>query len=309
MDVLSSTLLSLQPKGARYYPSEMSAPWGFSTPEGPASYHVMLEGSCRFEVGGLPPVDLHAGDVAVTPSGAACRFRSDADALTPPITALRSLVGDDGVLRRDGEGPVTQLMCGTIDFDLAVPHPLLDALPDRVVVRSIDCERSPWLKHTLDAIAFESRCNRPGAAAAMSYLACVLFVRIIRVYLDRHEPAAPGLVRALRDPYVAPSVDAIHNDPAAGWTVERLAETAGLSRSAYAERFTEVMGEPPMEYVTRWRMREAARLLRTGNDPLAVVADRVGYGSAASFGRRFKQEVGITPGGFREAGVNPSIPV
>lgn len=299
MDLLSTTLLQLQPSGSQYYPSEMSAPWGFSTPEGAASYHVVLSGACYLEVEGMDPVMLRAGDAAVTPNGAPCRFRSDLRALAPPIESLIPHVDEAGVLRRPGSGPETNLVCGTIDFDLAVPHPLLDALPPRIVVRSMDCDQAPWLRQTLDAIAFESRCTRPGAHAAMSYLACVLFVRVVREHMSRIEDAAPGLLRALNDPHIAPVVEAIHNEPATDWTVEALADVAALSRSAFAERFASVMGEPPMEYVTRWRMREAARLLRTGTAPLVEVAEQVGYSSAASFGRRFKLEMGQPPGRYR----------
>jgi AraC-like DNA-binding protein len=301
MDLLSDTLLRLQPNGSRYFPSELAAPWGFSTPDGPASYHVVLKGDCEMLVEDLEPVDLHAGDVALTPGGAACAFRSDDRAMTPSIESLLESVDDDGILRRRGDGPFTHLVCGTIDFDLAVPHPLLDALPDRLVVRSIDCERAPWLQQTLDAIAFESRCTRAGSSAAMSYLACVLFIRVVREHLRRNVPDGPGLLRALEDPHVAPALEAIHAHPERDWTVANLADQVGLSRSAFADRFSDVMGEPPMEYVTRWRMREAARMLRTGSAPLIEVAEQVGYSSSASFGRRFKHEMGTTPGTYREA--------
>lgn len=300
MDLLSATLLQLQPRGARYFPSAMSAPWGFSTPEGSASYHVVLKGECRFEVEGVEPVVLRAGDVAITPSGSPCRFRSDPSALAPPIESLIASVDDTGVLRRSGSGPETHLVCGTIDFDLAVRHPLIEALPPRIVVRAMDCEQAPWLRQTLDAIAFEARCTRPGAPAAMSYLACVLFVRVVREYMSQRENAAPGLLRALNDPKIAPVIEAIHGTSSAEWTVEALADVAALSRSAFAERFASVMGEPPMEYVTRWRMREAARLLRTGTAPMAEIAEQVGYGSAAAFSRRFKREMGQTPGRYRK---------
>jgi len=299
MDLLSDSLLRLQPRDARYYPSELAAPWGFATPEGPASYHVVLEGSCWFDVDGHAPTQLHAGDVAITPTGRACRFRSASDAWAPPLASLMPYVGDDGVLRPPGLGPTTHLICGTVDFDLAAPHPLLDALPARIVVRSPEEDAKPWLRQTLQAIAHESRLRQPGASAAMSYLACVLFVRVVRAYLRESDVPGPGLLRALQDPQIAPVLDAVHTRPADDWTVASLADVAGLSRSAFAERFVEVMDVTPMAYVTRWRMREAARLLRAGKAPLDEIADRVGYGSAAALGRRFKQEVGETPGTYR----------
>lgn len=309
MDLLSDSLLRLQPRDARYYPSALSAPWGFATPEGPASYHVVLEGQCWFDVDDHAPVQLHAGDVAITPTGRACRFRSGADVWAPPLASLMPYVADDGVLRPPGSGPTTHLICGTIDFDLAAPHPLLDALPARIVVRSAEEGTKPWLRQTLQAIAHESRLGEPGASAAMSYLACVLFVRVVRAYLqeadlqesDRRASGAPGpgLLRALQDSQIAPVLEAVHTRPDHDWTVASLAATAGLSRSAFAERFVEVMDVTPMVYVTRWRMREAARLLRMGEAPLDEIAERVGYGSAAALGRRFKQEVGKTPGTYR----------
>jgi len=126
----------------------------------------------------------------------------------------------------------------------------------------MDCEQAPWLRQTLDAVGFESRCTRPGAPAAMSYLACVLFVRVVRGHVSRLEDAAPGLLRALNDPYIAPVIEAIYNKPAMDWTVEALADVAALPRSAFAER--------------------------------------VEYSSAASLGRRFKLEMGQTPGRYRK---------
>jgi AraC-like DNA-binding protein len=304
-DLLSHALDDLRPRGAGYFPSRLAAPWGFSVPDGPASYHVILDGDCLLDVDGADPVRLSAGDLAVTPQGASFIFRSGPEALAPPIDEVFDAPDDDGLYRRDGTGEATRLVCGTLTFDDTLPHPLLDALPPLIVVREADQGRVPRLRSLLDLCAAEARAPRPGASALMGHVGCVLLIQAIRAHLSTSETTAAGWLRALDDPPLARALQAVHADPAADWTVERMAQEAGLSRSAFAARFADTVGETPMDYVRTWRMREAARLLRDEEAPLDAVAERVGYASGAALSRAFKRVAGQPPGQYRERAEPP----
>jgi AraC-like DNA-binding protein len=308
-DLLSHALDDLRPRGAGYYPSRLSAPWGFSVPGGPASYHVVLDGDCVLDVDGMAPRRLDAGDLAVTPQGASFAFRSGPDALAPPIGDVFDAPDDDGIYRRGGTGAPTRLICGTLTFDDTLPHPLLDALPPLIVVREADQGRVPQLRSLLTLCASEARARRPGAAALMGHLGCVLLIQAIRAHLSGPEATPTGWLRALDDPALVRALEAVHADPAADWTVGRMAETAGCSRSAFAARFADTVGETPMSYVRTWRMREAARILRDDDAALDVVADRVGYASGAALSRAFKRVTGQTPGQYRASADPPPAAV
>jgi AraC-like DNA-binding protein len=298
-DLLSRALDDLRPRGLGYYPAHLSAPWGFSVGAGPASYHVVLDGQCVLDVDGAEAATLRAGDLAVTPKGASFAFRSGPDALTPPIADVFAAPDPDGIYRRAGSGPETRLVCGTLTFDDTLPHPLLRALPPLIVVRAAEQAGRPHLRSLLDLCAAEARAQPPGATALMGHVGAVLLIQAVRAHLTDASPPAAGWLRALDDPPLARALRAVHEAPAADWTVERMAAEAGLSRSAFAARFAETVGEPPRAYLTRWRMREAARHLTSGDAPLDAVADRVGYASGAALSRAFKRVTGQTPGRYR----------
>ena len=306
MDVLSDVLRALHPRGAVHHRSEMAAPWGLADGDGSAAtYHVVLRGRCLIEVIETgEEAALEAGDVAVLPRGHAHALRDRRTSAVTPVMELVARHPPDvsGVLRvGDGEER-TALVCGGVSFGEPHLHPLLEALPPLLVLRRALYACEPWLEHTLRFLTSEALSGRPGAEVVMSHLSCVLFIQAVRTYLDGDAPCRRGWLRALQDPPVSRALAAIHQDPAAPWTVERLASEAGLSRAGFAARFCDLVGEPPMRYVTRWRMYRAGHLLRTEPLTLADVAERVGYRSEAAFSRVFKRWMPSAPGAYRKGG-------
>jgi AraC-like DNA-binding protein len=304
-DALDLAFSTLHPRGAVLYRSELSGTWGLSAGEGAATFHVLESGSCRACIGGQT-LTLEAGDLLVLPHGSAVAFRSSADADAPLVEELivQHPPGPDGVLRIGGEAGETRLICGVLDFDDAIPHPVLAALPTHLVVRRAD-DRSAWLAHTLDFLSCEARAARPGAATVMGHLAGILFVQAVRAFAEsmacRRSREPSGWIGALADAHVGPALRAIVTAPERKWTVESLGHEAGLGRSAFASRFRKRVGETPMQHVTRWRVHRASRLLRSDLG-LAEIAARVGYENQAAFGRAFKRWTGHPPGTKRQQG-------
>ena len=298
-DPLDDALGGLLPRGAFLFRSELGAPWGFTAPAGPASFHIVESGRCALAVGG-ETVTLGPGDLAVLAHGSEARFGDGPGRPAPPLADVleRHPPGPSGVLRNDADGPRTALVCGRVAFDDAVPHPVLDALPPVLVLRA-DAADAPWLAPTLQFLSCESRSGRPGAATVMGHLGSVVFLQAVRAALATC-PARAGWLGALGDVHLGPALRAIHRAPEAPWTVEALGREAGLGRSAFAARFREAVGESPMRHVTRWRVYRAARLLRA-DATLAEAAEGVGYESEAAFSRAFKRWTGRSPGAVRRA--------
>ncbi len=299
-DPIDSALGALRPRGVFLFRSELAAPWGLTDDTAAATFHIVETGRCVLTVSGVTET-LESGDLAVLPHGVAASFRDAPGRAAPPVADLLARYPPDasGVLRNDGSGPRTVLVCGGIVFDDAVPHPVLDALPPVLVLRGAMHDGTPWLANTLQFIACESRSGRPGAATVMGHLGSVLFIQAVRAALA--DASAPGWLGAFADAHVGPALHAIQRAPERPWTVEALGREAGLGRSAFAVRFRAAVGESPMQHVARWRVYTAARLLAGGHLPVAHVGERVGYESEASFGRAFKRWTGRTPGDVRRA--------
>lgn len=299
-DPLDRALAGLRPHGAFLYRSELSAPWGLSDASGLATFHIVEAGACWLSAGG-ETIHLNEGDLVVLPSGAEAAFRDAPRTPAPPVSEMLARHPPDasGILRNDGSGAQTVLVCGGLTFDDAVPHPILKALPPVLVLRGAMHDDAPWLSNTLRFLACESRSARPGAATVMGHLGSVVFIQAIRAALDG--ALVPGWLGAVRDAHIGPALHAIQSAPERPWTVEALGREAGLGRSAFAARFRAAVGESPMQHVTRWRVYTAARLLRDGDLPVAHVGERVGYESDAAFSRAFRRWTGASPGALRRA--------
>ena len=199
-----------------------------------------------------------------------------------------------------GDGELTSLLCGNYHLDRSRPHPLVSQLPELIHLRTGD-GRHPQLTSAVELLRTELDGPRIGSSGIVPALIDSLLLYILRAWMDEFPRRAPGWAGALRDPAIAPALAAIHADPANGWTVESLAARAGLSRAAFARKFHLMVGEPPLTYLTRWRMTTAARMLRESDSALAAVAARTGYGSEFAFAKAFKREYGQAPGGYRRA--------
>ncbi|WP_055589504.1 AraC family transcriptional regulator [Peterkaempfera griseoplana] len=315
MDVLSDAVAAMRTGVPHSSRTRLHAPWGlrFAPLQG-AGFHVVLQGSCWLLPTAGEPIRLGVGDVAFLPRELGHAIADDPT--TPlvdspagqpagpgePGAPLRApdawAAGVDGA----GQGATTVLLCGAYRLDQSRAHPLLAELPD-VVHLPARVGQQPALRGAIELLGRELAAEPlPGAVGALSALLDVLLLYILRAW---HEEQAghsvTGWGAALRDPAVAAALRAVHREPARPWTVQTLAAEAGLSRSAFAQRFTGTVGSPPLAYLTWWRMTFAARLLRETDAVLRSVAERSGYTSEYAFAKAFKREFGTAPGRYRAA--------
>src|SRR5207253_4752553 len=205
-------------------------------------------------------------------------------------------------VRHGGGGAETALICGSFRFEGSRTHPLLSVLPPLIHIQGdggASSRTTEWLSTTLRFLAAEARHPRPGAETLISRLTDVVFVQALRAWIESQPEGVGGWLGALRDRQIAAALGQIHRQPERDWSVARLASTVGMSRSSFAARFTALVGEAPLAYLTRWRMHLAGELLRGRDLSVSEIAGRVGYESEAAFSKAFKREAGISPGAYR----------
>ena len=305
-DPLGEALHFLRMSGTFYARSELTAPWGVAIPafQDSMMFHVVTTGRCWVDVPDGEAHLLQAGDLALVPHGEGHRLVSDPDATVADLFSLPRVEVSDRyeLLRHGGGGAATTLICAVVRFQHPAARQLLALLPRIIRVGEGRSPQFEWLQSTLRLMADEARELRPGGETVVTRLADILIIQSIRAWIERDPAAQTGWLGALRDPRIGRALSLIHGDPARAWTVAALAGAAAMSRSAFAARFTALVGEPALQYVTRWRMHVALQRLKEGDGPLADLADRMGYQSEAAFSRAFKRVVGISPGAVRRAG-------
>jgi AraC family transcriptional regulator, alkane utilization regulator len=304
-DVLTDVLETVRVGAACYGRVEAAAPWGIGVDadEEDAKFHVVLSGDCWLDVEGQETIHLSGGDLVAVPHGHAHTLR---DVPGSPIRPLAELITAptgkcQSSIITGGEGATATLVTGSFHFEDRRNNPLLSVLPPVIVLPGEMSRNVHWLEPTLKFIACEAASGRPGAQTVVSRLADVLFIQIVRGYLATLPPGASGWLGALGDSQIGAALGLIHQSPELDWTVQSLAARVAMSRSAFASRFARLVGEPPLAYVTRWRMQKAAGLLRQSSATLAEIAERVGYDSEAAFSKAFKRAVGSAPGAYRRA--------
>ncbi len=302
-DNLSEVLQSVHFRSAVLCRSELSAPWGFAVlARNFASFHIVLTGRCCLEVDSIGrKLWLARGDLVILPHGNAHVVR---DSPGSAATRLEELIengnaADVGTLRAGGGGPKTVLVCGGFDFEERATNPLLLALPPVIHLRGRRLSVEAWLRTTFDFLERESRTRRPGGDTVITRLADVLFIEAIRSYFTSREAEKIGLSVALQEPRVGAALASISKAPEADWRVGTLAKRVGMSRTSFATRFVELVGEPPLRYVTRCRMDRAVAMLRSTGETIQEIAERVGYESELGFSRAFKRFLGTTPASYR----------
>jgi AraC-like DNA-binding protein len=305
-DPLGEALHSLRMSGAFYCRSEFTEPWGLTLPplSGHLWFHVVTSGRVSVDVGDGEPAHLQSGDVALVTQGAGHRLGSDSAAPAPGILDLpREEISDRyEVLHHGGGGALTRMMCGAVRFDHPAARNLVALLPEIIYLDAASTPDLIWMQSTLALMAAETKQMRPGGEAVITRLADVLIIQAIRWWMESDPSAQSGWLGALRDDQIGRALALIHGDPARAWTVATLADELAMSRSAFAARFTELVGEPVMAYVTRWRMRVAVNALRDEGATVAELAHRLGYRSEAAFARAFKRVTGVAPGAVKRAG-------
>jgi AraC-like DNA-binding protein len=205
-------------------------------------------------------------------------------------------------MRFGGGGEATRFVCGYLAYDQQIFRPLLDALPQMLRIPLGDLSVSGWIADLLRLGVEESKAQHPGARSLLSKLSELTFIEALRRYIQSQPLDQKGWLAGLRDPYVGRALELLHEKPSHKWTVDELAREVALSRSALAERFVDMIGEPPVQYLTRWRLALAARALRSNLDPIARIAERSGYASEAAFTRAFKRAFGMPPSVWRKHG-------
>ncbi|MCX5195586.1 AraC family transcriptional regulator [Streptomyces sp. NBC_00249] len=308
MDVLSDVIAVTRTGRPRSAHVRWHAPWGqeFVSVPGSAGFQIVLEGSCWLLPRDAEPVRLGAGDVVFLPHGAGHTLADDpgtpvtAPACGPDGARPYAPYASDSVDRSGGGGPVTVVLCGAYQLDPSRTHPLLLTLPDLIHLPA-HAGRPAELHAAVRLLAAEVGNPRLGADALVPALLDTLLLYVLRIWFDG-QPArgdATGWSAALNDPVVTAALHAIHRAPAAPWTVAKLAAEAGLSRAPFARRFALLTGQPPLRYLTWWRMSTAARLLRASDAPLRTIAAQVGYTSEFAFANAFKRTHGSAPGAYR----------
>lgn len=299
-DPLGEALHRFRLSGVFYCRSEFTAPWGLDLPAFPSCmmFHVAVTGQCWLTVDGAEPRVLRPGGLALVPHGTGHRLRGDDPA--PAIKlfdAPRELISDRyEVLRLGGGGTPTTVMCGVVRFDDPSAQLLPPLLPPLITVDAWSAPELDWIQSALRFMALEARELRPGGDTVITRLADILVIQILRAWIASDPAAQTGWLGALRDRQIGRAMAVVHRDPGHRWTLTSLAEVAGLSRSAFAARFTTLVGEPAMHYVTRWRMHAAHFWLQGSDATLSHIATRLGYESDAAFSRAFRRYIGLSPG-------------
>jgi AraC-like DNA-binding protein len=306
-DPLGEALHLLRMNGAFYCRSELSAPWGMTMPAMPGYlwFHVVISGSFWLEAEGEEESrQLQRGDLALVPRGEGHVLISDPGTPAPGILELEreELSERYEVLRIDGGGARTTLICGAVRFDHPAARNLVEILPRSLVIEASDSPQMDRIQGTLSLMAAEARELRPGGEAVITRLGDIVVIQAIRSWIETDPASRTGWLGALQDPQIGPAISLIHRDPARAWTVADLAGEVAMSRSAFSARFSEVVGEPVMSYVTRWRMQVAHEALRSEGTTVAELTERLGYRSEAALARAFKRVTGVSPGSVKRAG-------
>ncbi len=299
---LDDVLNLLRVRGALMANLRAHAPWGRRLSQAPgATFHAVTAGSCWVRMTGHAPLELLAGDVALLPTGAAHVIASDRTGPARPWdrAAKARERNAAGEIILAGPGNSAQIICAAYDYDHDVAHPLLSLLPAVVVVSGPAVADGTPVAATVRLLRHELTSGAAGRGTIIDRLIDVLFVHLIRAWIVNRDEQPNSWLGALRDPIVARALTAMHSAPAMPWTIDALAREVSLSRATLTRRFTTLVGEAPLSYLTRWRMDLAAAQLRDTNDAVSVIAHRVGYTSEFAFSRAFSRVRGQPPGRYR----------
>jgi len=302
MDVLTDVLKVMGIAGAFFARSDGRAPWGLHFNGAQlASFHIVTQGTCWLWLDGTEThVQLAAGDIALLPQDAPHTL---ADAADSPVLEFGTVIAGRERLsgpsvRVGGTGAPTVVLCGAYSAVLDAPHPVLSGLPPLMHLPAVQTRQS-GLPAVMQLLATEAEQRTPGSQGAIDCLVDVLLVYVLRIWFEQHPENRPGWVGALNDRAIGRAITLIHEMPGKRWTVAQLANEVGLSRATFARHFAAQIGEPPLAYLTKWRMAIATQWLHTSNEPLAIIAERVGYDSAFAFATAFKRARGESPGQYR----------
>ncbi|HEY1794473.1 MAG TPA: AraC family transcriptional regulator [Opitutaceae bacterium] len=300
-DPIDEALDSLKSTRSSFCHAEMAAPWRLPVDGGCPKYYFVMAGSCRLQMEGGEAHELSAGDFAILIRGAGHELRSTAPTPSSAGSGVsRHRLGERiERLRREGGGECTTFICGDIQFEGAAADHVAALLPGVLRVRAGQYQILDWLYCTSRLMAFESSLPGPGAEAFVSRLVNIMVIQAMRGWIAENPDKLTGWLGSFRDPSIGRAIALIHDRPGFAWNVESLAKQVAMSRSAFSEQFTALVGESVMQYLGRWRMLLADNCLRDGRTGLEEIALQLGYQSGSAFSRAYKKSRGMTPGRFR----------
>jgi AraC-like DNA-binding protein len=315
MDALSEVLRIISLDSAIYFNAELSEPWCFLSPEASTLapvfvrgarhviiFHFLDEGHASIRLEGGERVPLRPGDIVSFPHGHSHWLGSGGDVTPVNVGDTLPDVLERGLelVRIGGGGAMSRLICGFIACDPKLCHTFLGGLPPLIKVNIRDDPSGRWLENSLQFSVSQAAQRQAGSDAVVAKLSEVVFAETLRRYLRQAPQSEIGWLAGARDTEVGKALTLLHQDHARPWTVAELAHEVGMSRTVLAERFRHFLGEPPIAYLTRWRLRLGARALETTSHSVAQIAAATGYESEAAFNRAFKREHGMPPARYRK---------
>jgi AraC-like DNA-binding protein len=321
MDILSDVLRAVRLSGALFFDIRASSPWVGASPstadiaaavmpgvEHVISFHAVISGSCwaALDKDPAPPIRMNPGDVVIFPGGAPNIMSSSPGGTGQPNMGIYYRPADDEqlpyqLIHGGGGDEQTRFICGYLGCDSRPFNPLLAALPPIFAVRKPPDEES-WIVDLFGHALAQGGNKRAGNQTILAKLSELMFVEAVRCYIESLPAQSLGWLSGLRDRHVGKALQLIHGRPSENWTIDLLAREAGLSRTAFSERFVQFVEMPPVHYLVQWRMQVASRLLEQQDMSIAQVGSAVGYESEAAFSRSFKRLLGISPGAWRKRG-------
>jgi len=322
-DVLSDLFRTVRLTGAAFFnvvgrepwvaeqpPREMVLPKILPGAEHLIAYHVVTGGRCFATIIGGTPIAVEAGEVIVFTNGDPHVMSSNpgmrADPVAPDALDATTASQLPFLMNYGDHGPTSaKLVCGFLACDARPFNPLLENLPPVIKTGDPQNGDTSWLNQFIRFAVMESEEKRVGGESVLAKLSELMFIEVVRRHLETLPPEQAGWLAGLRDPFVGKALSLMHGEPAYSWTIEELAKQVGLSRSVLAERFTDLVGTPPLHYLAKWRMQIASELLSRSNANIATIAAKIGYESEAAFSRAFKKIMEVPPSAWRRR-VRPS---
>jgi AraC-like DNA-binding protein len=304
MDALTPFLNEMYLSGEVVARFDLTSPWGIRMPSKGGIFHAIDEGHCWVRLapdGNL--VEASAGDLIIFSKGDTHDIFDDPSSATMPLQEALCTQEDGSLVCPGGGGgtPHTSFICGVFHFRPGGRYEFSSLLPPMLHIRSPSATMTDWIRLTVDRLREETAMSAPGASTVVSRLTDILFIEGIRAWLNTQDGETAGWLGALTDPIISRALTLMHGDPGRHWSVEQLAAEVGLSRSAFYTRFTGLVGEPPLRWLTHWRMQLATNWLRGTEMGIGDIADGLGYSSEEAFKRAFKRELGVPPGSYRRA--------
>lgn len=301
MDILAKVLDRIRLGGTLLFHFELGHPWHLELPERPyALFHYLSEGSATLALGDGQQIQMTAGDFVVLTRGQPHAFYSDRGATPLRIVDIdRSSPRLFAIRHGNLASPLSTMICGNFTVSRPLFGSVLELLPPVLLLKP--AADGGWLESILRRMVSESALERPGQHVALSRLTEVLFVEVLRSWIATLGPGQGGWLGAISDPHIGPALKLIHENPQRPWSLSELGQRVGLGRSAFSARFTRLVGQSMHRYVIERRMAEAAFLLETSDEPIARIASRVGYETAAAFSKLFHRHHSLSPGRYRAA--------